>query len=425
MIVNGLFVAAFALVVGGLLVGISIPATAVPGDRARHPRQRRLVHGARACRRPRSGCARATRRRSEHRVRHPSVFSGVNVPLSALPGWMSTIAQGLPLTHGIEAARRLADGTVASIGRRPDRRGGAVGTPGACSATRSIRRSNGTAGSTRPSNAHEERNRGQVCKTCPSPCSTSAGLLDRLRFHVKSLTHSLFFLLTSIFMPLLVATVAYYMFKAGRQPGRLLYASLGAGVYGIWSSTLFGSGGAIQWQRWQGTLEVLVSAPTPFFLVIAPLTLATSMIGIYSLVATLFWGRLVFGIPFHVAHRPRSASRSRDDPRPRAAGHRLRLDVRPLSQRERPLEHARVAGAARHRDARAAGAAALLVAADRRGCWRRPGAFRRSERRPSAVTLAGDRDDHRARARVPRAGSRLPAPLRDASHGGKATLSLT
>ena len=37
-------------------------------------------------------------------------------------------------------------------------------------------------------------------------------------------------------------------------------------VYGIWSSTLFGSGGAIQWQRWQGTLELLVAAPAPFIL---------------------------------------------------------------------------------------------------------------------------------------------------------------
>ena len=54
-----------------------------------------------------------------------------------------------------------------------------------------------------------------------------------LRFHVKALTHSVFFLLTSVFMPLLVATVAYYMYKAGNQPGSLLYVSLGAAVYGI------------------------------------------------------------------------------------------------------------------------------------------------------------------------------------------------
>ena len=39
---------------------------------------------------------------------------GVNVPLSELPGWLRTIARGVPLTHAIEAARRLADG--ASLG---------------------------------------------------------------------------------------------------------------------------------------------------------------------------------------------------------------------------------------------------------------------------------------------------------------------
>jgi ABC-2 type transport system permease protein len=125
-----------------------------------------------------------------------------------------------------------------------------------------------------------------------------------LRFHVKSLSTSGFFLLTSIFMPLLIATVAYYMFKSdpNHKPGTLFYASIGAGVYGIWSSTLFGSGGAIQWQRWQGTLEVIVSSPTPFILIVLPLTLATSVIGVYSLTATLVWGRLVFGIPFTIVH---------------------------------------------------------------------------------------------------------------------------
>jgi ABC-2 type transport system permease protein len=123
-----------------------------------------------------------------------------------------------------------------------------------------------------------------------------------LRFHVKSLTLSVFFLLTSVFMPLLVATVAYYMFKAGDRPGTLFYASLGAAVYGIWSSTLFGSGGAIQWQRWQGTLEVIVSVPAPFILVILPLTVATSAIGVYSLASTLVWGRFAFGIPFTIVH---------------------------------------------------------------------------------------------------------------------------
>ncbi len=49
---------------------------------------------------------------------------------------------------------------------------------------------------------------------------------------------------------------------------------------------------------------MLVSTPVPFILVILPLTVATSAIGVYSLGSTLFWGRVVFGIPFHVQHWP-------------------------------------------------------------------------------------------------------------------------
>jgi ABC-2 type transport system permease protein len=35
---------------------------------------------------------------------------GANVPVESLPGWMQTVASGIPLTHGIEAARDVADG---------------------------------------------------------------------------------------------------------------------------------------------------------------------------------------------------------------------------------------------------------------------------------------------------------------------------
>jgi ABC-2 type transport system permease protein len=122
------------------------------------------------------------------------------------------------------------------------------------------------------------------------------------KFHLKSLTLSGFFVLTSAVQPVIFATIAFYMFRAGHREGTLLYAALGAGLMGIWSSTLFGSGGAIQWQRWQGTLEINVAAPAPFALVLIPLTVATATIGLYSLTATLLWGRLLFGIPLHLAH---------------------------------------------------------------------------------------------------------------------------
>jgi ABC-2 type transport system permease protein len=120
------------------------------------------------------------------------------------------------------------------------------------------------------------------------------------KFHVKSLTLSGFFLLTSAIQPVIFASIAFFMFKAGAREGTLLYVSLGAGLMGIWSATLFASGGAIQWQRWQGTLEVAIASPAPFLLVLLPMTLASATIGLYSLTGTLLWGRLLFGVPFDI-----------------------------------------------------------------------------------------------------------------------------
>ena len=42
------------------------------------------------------------------------LFCGVNIPLDALPRWMEAIGRSVPLTHGIEAARKVAHG--ASLG---------------------------------------------------------------------------------------------------------------------------------------------------------------------------------------------------------------------------------------------------------------------------------------------------------------------
>jgi ABC-2 type transport system permease protein len=42
------------------------------------------------------------------------MFAGVNVPLERLPGWLSTLAQGLPVTHGAKAVRQLVGGAPVS-----------------------------------------------------------------------------------------------------------------------------------------------------------------------------------------------------------------------------------------------------------------------------------------------------------------------
>ncbi|MGW0330840.1 ABC transporter permease [Streptomyces sp. NPDC003011] len=119
-----------------------------------------------------------------------------------------------------------------------------------------------------------------------------------LRTHVLYLSRSGVELVMAVFAPLVFATLAVYLFRAGDHPERLLQAAVGTGLMGVWSAVLFGSGGAIQEQRWMGTLETLVSAPTRLSLVLLPITFATAFVGMYSMVATLVWGVVLFDIPF-------------------------------------------------------------------------------------------------------------------------------
>jgi ABC-2 type transport system permease protein len=120
--------------------------------------------------------------------------------------------------------------------------------------------------------------------------------------NLKMLGTSSFFLLTAVVQPVIFATIAFYMFKSGGRSGTLLYTALGAGMMGVWSTTLFASGGMIQWQRWQGTLELGVAAPPPMALIYLPFSLANAVTGAYALAATLIWGRIVFGVPLDLAH---------------------------------------------------------------------------------------------------------------------------
>jgi ABC-2 type transport system permease protein len=119
--------------------------------------------------------------------------------------------------------------------------------------------------------------------------------------HFKMLSRSSFNSVLGIVYPLFFATVAFFMYREG-SPHALLYASLGASVMGIWATTSTAAGGALQRERWHGTLELLVAAPAHFSLVMLPVTLAMSTIGVYSMAATLLWGRLVFGIELHIEH---------------------------------------------------------------------------------------------------------------------------
>jgi ABC-2 type transport system permease protein len=110
VIVNSLFVAMFSLVVAGLLVGIDVPPSAWA------PIALAILVSAFACTGLGLVCAGIGLRVRETAVLNNVlfglllIFTGANVPLEELPGWMEAIARSVPLTHGIMAARELADG---------------------------------------------------------------------------------------------------------------------------------------------------------------------------------------------------------------------------------------------------------------------------------------------------------------------------
>ncbi len=115
--------------------------------------------------------------------------------------------------------------------------------------------------------------------------------------HLKQFSRNPFDLSGVVLWPVLYATIAYYLLDAKDDPRLLLSASLGAAVMLMWSLVVIGSAGALEQQRWQGTLELVVGAPVGLTAVIAPITIASGAVGAYSLVTTLVWGRLLFGIP--------------------------------------------------------------------------------------------------------------------------------
>jgi ABC-2 type transport system permease protein len=113
-VANGVLVSAFGLVVGRALLDFHPAASSVPGIAAL------VVLSTLTC----SAFGMAVgalglRFRDVFMIANPAYFlmlllCGVNVPLDRLPGWMATIGSGLPLTHGIAAAREVAAG--ASLG---------------------------------------------------------------------------------------------------------------------------------------------------------------------------------------------------------------------------------------------------------------------------------------------------------------------
>jgi ABC-2 type transport system permease protein len=123
-------------------------------------------------------------------------------------------------------------------------------------------------------------------------------------FNVKMLLTSEFFILLTFISPIIFGTIAFFLWRVGGQTEgqTLLYVALGAGMMGVWSTTLFGCGGAIAWQRWEGTLELLVNAPSRYDHILVGQTFGAVTFGFYGIGATIAWGVLLFGMPLEATY---------------------------------------------------------------------------------------------------------------------------
>lgn len=126
--------------------------------------------------------------------------------------------------------------------------------------------------------------------------------LAGMRVHVVQFSRSPFDLSGVFLWPLLYASIAHYLLDARHDPKLLFASSLGSAVMLMWSLVIIGSSNALENQRWLGTLELLVAAPMPFAVVIAPICVASGFVGAYGIAATLLWGRILYGIPLAIAH---------------------------------------------------------------------------------------------------------------------------
>ena len=103
-----------------------------------------------------------------------------------------------------------------------------------------------------------------------------------------------FVLFGIVVQPIIIATLALFMLK-DTATNAAMFVVVGSGLTGLWSSLLFISGNSINAERWQGTLESLVGAPTPFDVIVFGKNLANVVQSLLSMIVAYLLAALLFG----------------------------------------------------------------------------------------------------------------------------------
>ncbi len=109
------------------------------------------------------------------------------------------------------------------------------------------------------------------------------------------------FIIFAVFIqPLIIAMLGLYMLRE-RGGDYAIFVVVGSGLTGLWSSLLFVSGGALNQERWSGTLEGLVGMPTSLEVIVFGKNLAYVTQSLGSMVLAYALVSVLFGTPLRVA----------------------------------------------------------------------------------------------------------------------------
>lgn len=109
-----------------------------------------------------------------------------------------------------------------------------------------------------------------------------------------------FILFTVLVQPLVIALLGLWILQ-DKGGSYAIFVVIGSGLTGLWSSLLFISGNGITWERWTGTLEVLVAAPTSLSAVVFGKTLASVLQSLLSMIVAYILAAWLFGLSLSIA----------------------------------------------------------------------------------------------------------------------------
>lgn len=102
-------------------------------------------------------------------------------------------------------------------------------------------------------------------------------------------------IIPSIIAPFIFTLVTFFFIR-NPNGSDLLYLVLGAGMMGMWGTTVYGSGSSITFDRWNGTMEATLAAPVPMIWIIFGRVIWNTFIGITNAFVILalgfFWFRV-------------------------------------------------------------------------------------------------------------------------------------